>query len=103
GVRILGPNSFGYVNFVDRVTASPAIALRHGSLEAGRIGLVSHSGGAALGSIYAMARERGIAFSHIICPGNESDIDACEVIDFLVADPHTDVVAAVLEGVADGP
>jgi len=103
GVRILGPNSFGYVNFVDRVTASPAIALRHGAIDAGRIGLVSHSGGAALGSIYAMARERGIAFSHIICPGNESDIDACEVIEFLVDDPHTDVVAAVLEGVADGP
>lgn len=102
-IRLLGPNSFGFVNFVDRVAASPAAALHHGEIVAGNVGLVSHSGGVALGSIYALARDRGINFSHVVCPGNEADLDVCEVIDFLVEDPATKVIAAVLEGVNDGP
>jgi acetyltransferase len=102
GVRVLGPNSFGFINFLDRVTATPSITLSHGEMVAGPVGMVSHSGGAAMGSIYARARDRGINFSFIVCPGNEGDLDACEVMDFLIDDPDTKVIAAVLEGVSDG-
>jgi acyl-CoA synthetase (NDP forming) len=102
GVRVLGPNSFGFINFADRVTATPSITLSHGDMEAGPVGLVSHSGGVAMGSIYACARDRGVRFSYIVCPGNEGDVDAGEVIDFLLDDANTHVIAAVLEGVSDG-
>jgi acetyltransferase len=102
GVRVLGPNSFGFINFLDRVTATPSITLSHGEMVAGPVGMVSHSGGAAMGSIYARARDRGINFSFIVCPGNEGDLDACEVMDFLIDDADTKVVAAVLEGVSNG-
>jgi acyl-CoA synthetase (NDP forming) len=103
GVRVLGPNSFGFINFLDRVTATPSITLSHGDMIAGPIGMVSHSGGAAMGSIYARARDRGINFSYIVCPGNECDVDAGEIMDFLLDDTETKVIAAVLEGVSDGP
>jgi acetate---CoA ligase (ADP-forming) len=102
GVRVLGPNSFGFINFADRVTATPSITLSHGDMEAGPVGLVSHSGGVAMGSIYACARDRGVRFSYIVCPGNEGDVDAGEIIDFLLDDANTHVIAAVLEGVSDG-
>lgn len=102
GVRVLGPNSFGFINFLDRVTATPSITLSHGDMVAGPVGLVSHSGGVAMGSIYACARDRGVHFSYIVCPGNEGDVDAGEVIDFLLDDADTRVIAAVLEGVSDG-
>lgn len=102
GVRIIGPNAFGFVNFQDKAIATPTATLLHGDSQAGPIGLVSHSGGMAMGSIYACARERGLRFSFIIAPGNESDLTLSDFIEFLADDPGTKVIAACIEGIDDG-
>ncbi len=102
GVRIIGPNAFGFVNFQDKAIATPTATLLHGAADAGPIGLVSHSGGMAMGSIFACARERGLSFSFIIAPGNESDLTLSDFIEFLVDDPGTKVIAACIEGIDDG-
>lgn len=101
GVRVLGPNCIGFANLVDRTCVSSAAAMSWPDIPAGRIGLVSQSGGLGLASILYGALEDGMAFSHIVTTGNEADLDTIDVARFLVFDDATDVVAMTVEAVRD--
>jgi acyl-CoA synthetase (NDP forming) len=96
-MRILGPNTVGVVNVVDRVTLSASGALDVEGLRAGGIALVSQSGG-ILGSVLSRAAFRGAALSRLIATGNEADLEICDFIDYLIADPETSVIALYIEG-----
>jgi acyl-CoA synthetase (NDP forming) len=99
-MRILGPNTVGIVNVVDRVTLSASGALDVEGLRAGSIGLVSQSGG-ILGSVLSRAAFRGAALSRLIATGNEADLEISDFIDYLVEDPETSVIALYIEGLRD--
>lgn len=96
-MRLLGPNTIGLVNLTDRMMLSATGALEVGELPAGRISVVSQSGG-ILGSLLSRAADRGIGFAKLVSTGNEADIDSSEMIAHLVEDPATDVVAVYMEG-----
>ena len=96
-MRILGPNTVGLVNVIDRVTLSASGALDVEGLRAGRIGLVSQSGG-ILGSVLSRAAFRGAALSRLIATGNEADLEVSDFIDYLIEDAETSVIALYLEG-----
>jgi acyl-CoA synthetase (NDP forming) len=102
GMRVLGPNCLGVVNFAEGMVASfhPAFALTE--KRSGRIGLASQSG--AFGGLsYSLARERGLSFSYCVTTGNEADIDIAECVSFLAHDPATEVILLYLEGCRNGP
>jgi hypothetical protein len=107
GIRVGGPNSVGFLNVTGGVCAtfSPAIdfaALPAQRAAAGpRIGIVSQSGGLGF-AIFNRGLVRHLAFSHVVNTGNEADIDASDVLDFLVDDPATQVVCMFLESVRRG-
>lgn len=96
-MRLLGPNTIGLVNLTDRMMLSATGALEVGELPAGRISVVSQSGG-ILGSLLSRAADRGIGFAKLVSTGNEADIDSSEMIAHLVEDPATDVIAVYMEG-----
>jgi acyl-CoA synthetase (NDP forming) len=96
-MRILGPNTVGIVNVIDRVTLSASGALDVEGLRSGRIALVSQSGG-ILGSVLSRAAFRGAALSRLIATGNEADLEVSDFIDYLIDDPETSVIALYLEG-----
>jgi len=97
GVRILGPNCMGLYYPKGGLTFNPFFSKR-----IGRTGLISQSGG---NSIYAarMAERRGVFYSKIVSYGNAADLNECDFLDYLTADPETDVIALYVEGVDDGP
>lgn len=97
GMRVVGPNCAGIANMVENVILSPVVCYELDTLTKGRIGLVSQSGGLT-GSYVARAEARGIGFSYVISTGNEMDLEACEYIEYLLHDSHTDVIAVFLEG-----
>lgn len=107
GMRIGGPNSVGFLNVAGAVCAtfSPAIdfAALPGQRSAAtrRIGIVSQSGGLGF-AIFNRGLRRHLAFSHVVNTGNEADIDASDVLDFLVDDPATHVVCMFLESIRRG-
>jgi acetyltransferase len=103
GMRIMGPNCNGFVNFVDGFAITNTAALRGGRKPAGNVGVVAHSGG--LGQINVMwrAQEAGLGISYQVSCGNEADIDAIEFAHFMVEDDSTDVVMMALEAVRSGP
>ena len=102
GMRVLGPQSTGLYNMVDRIPMSLAQLLGRVELRGGNVGLLVQSGAMA-GVLAARGQgEFGIDFSYIVTFGNAADLTPTELIDFLADDPHTGVIAVYIEGVTDG-
>jgi acyl-CoA synthetase (NDP forming) len=95
-MRLLGPNTIGLVNLTDRITLSASGALELEELPQGNIALVSQSGG-ILGSLLSRGVGRGIGFSKLIATGNEADLDVSDLVDHLLGDEATTVIALYLE------
>jgi acetate---CoA ligase (ADP-forming) len=98
-LRLLGPNTSGFVNPVDSVIATfVAPAAR---IPAGDVAIVSCSGGVSLATAFHAAGERlGVRLA--VGLGNCVDVQIADVVDFLSDDPHTAVIGLQIEGVADG-
>jgi acyl-CoA synthetase (NDP forming) len=89
-----GPNCVGYVNLHDKVgTFSAPVSP---TLRKGNIGVIAQSGSVVL----AIANSnRGIGFSTIVSSGNEAVLDTVDYMEHFLDDPHTQVIAAFLEGI----
>ncbi len=99
-VAILGPNCLGVANSATGLIASFTTALESAELKQGKFAFVSQSG--ALGAYWLdIVLRSGLGFSQWISTGNECDVDAGEAIDFLVDDPHTEVIGLYLEDIRD--
>jgi acyl-CoA synthetase (NDP forming) len=97
GMRLLGPNTIGLVNLADRIVLSASGALEVEDLTAGRISLVSQSGG-ILGSVLSRGAAQGIGFARLASTGNEADLDVADFLDLLAEDDATSIVALYVEG-----
>ena len=97
GIRLIGPNCMGlYV-------PESRLAMMNGQVpEEGPVGLVSQSGMNA-GEFVRYAIPRGVRCSKVISFGNGADLKAADFLDYLADDPKTEIVAAYLEGIQDGP
>ena len=96
GLTLLGPNCLGFVNFVDRV---PLWTTRiQAPTRPGSIALVSQSGATA-SYIASFASQFGIEFSHMVSTGNEADLNAARIVQYLVDDPRVKAIALFLETV----
>lgn len=98
GMRIIGPNCLGIISPANSLVLCASPALFVDRLPKGRIGMVSQSG-ALMATIFDRAMTRGVGFSHCFSIGNQADLDLCDFIDFLIADPQTDVICSYIEGV----
>jgi acetyltransferase len=96
GLRLVGPNTAGVANIVDKIILSPVVSYELDDLTPGRIGLISQSGGLT-GALLTRAVARGIGFSYIISTGNEMDLEVSDFIRFLIDDSHTNVISVFLE------
>jgi acetate---CoA ligase (ADP-forming) len=97
GVPLLGPNCPGYVNAWERTACSASAWVMQEGLHEAPISLVVQSG--AIAGIFAdRALHRGVGIGAAICTGNEADVDAADVLDWLVVDGRTRAVALFLEG-----
>lgn len=99
GLRLLGPNCVGLLNYVNgaRITFAGIPEGRHKGGPA--IGLISQSG--ALGFALVQAMDRGVAFSHVLSAGNSLDVDVADWVAVLAEDPECSAIACAFEGLAD--
>ncbi|HEY7650873.1 MAG TPA: acetate--CoA ligase family protein [Methylomirabilota bacterium] len=96
-IRVLGPNCLGWIRPGRRLNATfaPGMPL------AGRIAFISHSGALAVAILdWSVARRMG--FSLFASLGNQADLTETDLLRAAASDPETRVIAAYLEGVADG-
>ncbi|MFG2077887.1 acetate--CoA ligase family protein [Nonomuraea maritima] len=93
-LTVLGPNGNGYINAAAGITPYglpiPQPLLR------GAVGVVLQSGALA-SSVLAFAQARNVGVSLLTSMGNETVVSVTDVIDYLVDDPATKVVALFLE------
>jgi len=99
-IRLLGPNCLGLYNLHDHVFLSFSGIFDEVRGTAGRLGLVSQSGGYA-GEVVMSAREAGLDFGTWITTGNEVDVGLGEAMQFLAQSDNVDVVVGYIEGVRD--
>lgn len=99
GITILGPNCPGFVNIAEDVSAYgqeiPA------GMKSGNVSIVLQSGALAT-VIMRLARTHGIGVSKLICMGNEAIVDTADVIEHLIADGETRVIAIFAEQFRNG-
>jgi len=96
GMRLLGPNTIGFVNLSDRLVLSASGSLDAEGLVRGGVGLISQSGG-IMGSLLSRGGAAGIGFSKVIATGNEADLELSDFVDYLADDPDTRVIALYIE------
>ncbi|MER7363178.1 acetate--CoA ligase family protein [Nonomuraea wenchangensis] len=94
GLTVLGPNGNGYINAAAGITPYglpiPEPLLR------GSVGVVLQSGALA-SSVLGFALARNVGVSLLTSMGNESVVTVTDVVDYLVDDPATKVIALFLE------
>jgi acyl-CoA synthetase (NDP forming) len=96
GCRLIGPNCLGLYSPRGGVTF-PADAPR----QVGSVGVVCQSGG--LGTdIIKRGSYRGLRFSVVITAGNCADVTPVDLVEFLFADPGTQVIGLYVEDIKDG-
>lgn len=100
GMKILGPNCLGFVNFPHNVIVSfsKGDITRETGHSAG-VGVVSQSG--AVGFALFQGSRRGVAMSHVIASGNSCSLDLADEIAYLAEEPECRAIVCVLEGLAD--
>jgi acyl-CoA synthetase (NDP forming) len=97
GLKIVGPNCLGFVNFP--LLAMMSFASGEMEVDPPRgpgIGIVSQSG--ALGFALGQAERRGMNLSHVLTFGNGADVNIADEIAFLAEDPACAVIACLFEG-----
>ncbi len=96
GLRISGPNCMGSLALREKLLLYPAKRVR--ALRPGSVGVVFQSGG-TFQFWLQQASYRGLDFSYAVSSGNELDLDLADYINFLVDDPHTKIIACMVEGI----
>jgi len=102
GIRIWGPNCMGLVDIPKQHFYSFMNPLVYkDGLIPGRISLIVQSGMLSAGFLNLMGR-RNIGVAKACSLGNKADVDECDILEYLLEDDETDVVALYLESIPRG-
>ncbi|WP_206786309.1 acetate--CoA ligase family protein [Amycolatopsis sp. MtRt-6] len=97
GVRILGPNIYGYYYTPENLSATFCTPYD----VKGGVALSSQSGGIGM-AILGFSRSAKMGVSSIVGVGNKADIDEDDLLTFFEHDENTELIAMHLEDLKDG-
>jgi acyl-CoA synthetase (NDP forming) len=98
GLRLVGPNCMGVYSAPVRLNGTYFWDLPRA---AGGISIVSQSG-AYGGLIFRHLGGRGLGVARFVSIGNQVDVEIAEVLEWLVDDPATTLIACFVEALRDG-
>jgi acyl-CoA synthetase (NDP forming) len=102
GVRMMGPNCNGLVNFVDAFALTSTATIKGARQPAGDIGVASQSGGAGQVNVMWRAQQAGLGITYQVSCGNDADLNLLDYMAFMVESERTKVVLAIAERIPDG-
>jgi acyl-CoA synthetase (NDP forming) len=95
GLLVCGPNCYGVYNIrLGAATFSADFA----EVRAGRVAIVSQSGGFSHAIAEHLMRQRAVGLSYIVSCGNQAGVGVEDYVDFLVDDADTAVIGVFVEG-----
>jgi len=103
GIRVWGPNCMGIVD----IPGQRFFTFMHPNiykvgLIPGRISMIVQSGMLTAGFLADLMGDRAIGVAKACSIGNKSDVDECDILEYLLADDETDAIALYLESVPRG-
>lgn len=103
GMAVAGPNCMGFANLNTQAHTAFASVFKTAPAQdgPGSVSLLTQSGNVCA-AVYAIARRVGLPFSHFINTGNEACLDFSQYLEYLAADPQTEIVLGYIEQLRDG-
>jgi acetate---CoA ligase (ADP-forming) len=98
GIRVMGPNCFGTYCPGGKITIVPGGGFPK---QAGGTALIVQSGQLSEG-ITGRSFGEGVRYSKVASYGNACNLNEAELLEYLMKDEQTKVIASYLEGVRDG-
>ncbi len=96
GIQLLGPNTLGCMNVRTALAATSASPLLEANYRLGSTSVVTQSGSLA-NSILQGLKARDVGIAKWAATGNELNTDALAVVEYLIDDPQTSVIALLVE------
>ncbi|WP_447982139.1 acetate--CoA ligase family protein [Achromobacter kerstersii] len=103
GMAVAGPNCMGFANLNTQAHTAFASVFKTAPAQSGPgvVSLLTQSGNVCA-AVYAIARKLDLPFSHFINTGNEACLDFSQYLEYLAADPQTEIVLGYIEQLRDG-
>ncbi len=98
GLKIIGPNTLGFINPRARLNASFQYTLSLS--QPGNVAVAAQSGGATIYTVHALTNQN-VGISKAIGLGNRCNLDFDEVVSYFGQDRDTEVIALYVEGLED--
>jgi acetyltransferase len=98
-IRFVGPNCIGVIN-MENGFGVPFLLLKK-LVKPGEVSIITQSGGVGLSVLNLMTNE-GIGLNKFVSVGNMLDINAEDVLEYLVDDPSTQEIFLYLESLRNG-
>lgn len=100
GIRMVGPNGIGILNFENGfVVAFPP--LNRKAVRKGKVSLLVQSGGVSLTYLNLLS-SASVGISKIVSMGNKLDLNEIDYLQYLIQDPQTDIIGIYLESIQRG-
>ncbi len=99
GIRFVGPNCIGVINMENGLCV-PFPRLRK-FIKPGDVSVISQSGGVGMAVLNLMANE-GLGLNKFVSVGNMQNLDAEDMLEYLITDPGTRVIFIYLESMRNG-
>jgi acyl-CoA synthetase (NDP forming) len=102
-MRIWGPNCMGFIDIAKRYVLSFIIPEAwKGGMHPGHVSLIVQSGLLSAGFITTLMANKTLKLAKVFSIGNRSDIEETELLEHLLKDPATKVIALYLESFIHG-
>jgi len=102
-MRIWGPNCMGFIDMAKRYVLSFIIPEAwKGGVNPGHVSLIVQSGLLSAGFITTLMANKTLRLAKVFSIGNRSDIEETELLEHLLKDPATKVIALYLESFIHG-
>lgn len=99
GIRFVGPNCIGAIN-MENGFCVPFPRLKK-FVKSGNVSMITQSGGVGMSALNLMANE-GLGLNKFVSVGNMLNIDAEDMLEYLITDEGTGLIFMYLESVGDG-
>ncbi|MGP8154590.1 MAG: acetate--CoA ligase family protein [Smithella sp.] len=103
GIRLWGPNCMGFID-AHRTYVFSFIQSEvwRDVLRGGNVGLIVQSGMLSAGFLLHALQEGVMGVSKVCSIGNKCDIDESDILEYMINDSDTEVIACYLESLVDG-
>jgi acetyltransferase len=99
GIRFVGPNCIGAIN-MENGFCVPFPRLKK-FVKSGDVSIITQSGGVGMSALNLMANE-GLGLNKFVSVGNMLNINAEDMLEYLITDEGTGLIFVYLESIGDG-